>query len=350
MSRRVYATPGVDDLGSIYPHVAQEWHPSKNGDATPADVSKYSGRKFWWLGNTCGHSWEARVANRTKNSAGCPVCTGKLVVPGVNDLATTNPELLKDWDYERNSLEPNEISAGSTKKVWWRCGKLHLWETRPGVRTGPSRSGCPVCSGVKVISGSNDLLTVNPELASQWSELNGSALPSHYTAQSGYRAWWQCATHEHHTWQARIVDRNRNGTREPTNCPKCAGRESKRERALRDFLQGISGDHEILSNVRNVIRNPNTRRGLELDIYIPDLRLAFEFDGTHWHSDEMVMRNKGMTALEFRNLKVALCNEEKIFLLFVAEEEWVNGNQSLCRDLELIMRDAVSGRLIENWS
>jgi len=63
---------GYNDLSTTDPVVAASWHPGKNGDWTPTQVSNRSGRQAWWV---CaqGHEWRASVANRT-NGRGCPRC------------------------------------------------------------------------------------------------------------------------------------------------------------------------------------------------------------------------------------------------------------------------------------
>jgi very-short-patch-repair endonuclease len=63
-------------LGNVNPALAKEWHPTKNGQLTPADVKPGSSKnKVWWkCGN--GHEWQAVVINRTRG-AGCPYCAGR---------------------------------------------------------------------------------------------------------------------------------------------------------------------------------------------------------------------------------------------------------------------------------
>jgi hypothetical protein len=56
-----------------------------------------------------------------------------------------------------------ELTAGSTKKVWWKCKKNHSWSASIGARM--RGNSCPVCSGHKVQVGANDLATTNPKLA-----------------------------------------------------------------------------------------------------------------------------------------------------------------------------------------
>ena len=64
---------------------------------------------------------------------------------GVNDLATTHPEIAAEWDYERNGgLNPTNVVAGSSKRVWWRCPEGHAWQAIIYRRKAGGGS-CPVC-------------------------------------------------------------------------------------------------------------------------------------------------------------------------------------------------------------
>ena len=48
---------------------------------------------------------------------------------GFNDLATKYPALAKEWDIHKNGeLLPQMVSAGSGKKVWWKCENGHEWQ------------------------------------------------------------------------------------------------------------------------------------------------------------------------------------------------------------------------------
>ena len=63
-------------LAAVYPEIALEWHPVKNGNLTPYHVTAKSGKKVWWMCSG-GHEWESLVSNRTKNGSGCPYCQEK---------------------------------------------------------------------------------------------------------------------------------------------------------------------------------------------------------------------------------------------------------------------------------
>ena len=70
----------------------------KNKNIDLDKITNGSHIKVWWKCKK-GHEWEASVSN-VSNGGGCPYCRGKKVLSGYNDLSTTKPELLKEWDYE----------------------------------------------------------------------------------------------------------------------------------------------------------------------------------------------------------------------------------------------------------
>ena len=135
---------GETDLATTNPKLAKEWHPERNEDLRPSDVSGGSGKKVWWRCEN-GHEWQARVTTRASVGYGCPYCSGRKPVAGETDLATTNPELAKEWHPERNGdLHPSNVTPGSGKKVWWRCELGHEWQARVFNRV---RGGsCPACN------------------------------------------------------------------------------------------------------------------------------------------------------------------------------------------------------------
>ncbi len=143
-SRQVSA--GFNDLAARFPHLAQQWDRARNGAMTPETVSPYSNRKAWWV-CALGHRWQAAVSARAGGSD-CPYCAGRKVLVGFNDLATKDPTVAAEWDPTLNGgLTPQMVTAGSHKKVWWRCSENHVWKAVVYARTGAKHCGCPVCAG-----------------------------------------------------------------------------------------------------------------------------------------------------------------------------------------------------------
>ena len=67
---------GFNDLLAKAPAIAQEWHPTMNGDLLPSDVTWKSSKKVWWLCEK-GHSWPAIISNRVRLGRACPECAKK---------------------------------------------------------------------------------------------------------------------------------------------------------------------------------------------------------------------------------------------------------------------------------
>ncbi len=199
------------------PELAQEWHPTLNGDLTPDKVSAGSARKVWWLGR-CGHEWEAQVGSRAIGR-GCGYCSGNKVLKGFNDLATEFPEIASQWDYEKNQTEsPETITSGSRGKYWWICPVGHSWIASVYKRT--SGGGCGVCRNLTFVPGVNDLATIRPDIASEWDyEKNGELTPQKVGIGTTKKVWWKCSLG--HSFDSTIDSRCRDGK----GCRICAGRE-----------------------------------------------------------------------------------------------------------------------------
>lgn len=192
---------GYNDLLSCGPPFLKEWDHALN-KISPNQITSHSNRKIWWThsqfinGKRVSHSWQTTVKGRMQGN-GCPICIGKTVEKNINDLGTTHPELLSEWDYNKNSLNPCSISYGYNKKVWWKHTVIkdskifeHSWDASPNSRTN-SKSNCPYCTNKKVLIGYNDLSTLLPEIADKWDHhRNYPFKPENYTIGSSKKAYW----------------------------------------------------------------------------------------------------------------------------------------------------------------
>lgn len=138
--------PGENDFATLFPQFMKEWDFEKNAflGLDPRKFKSTSGKKVWWKCEK-GHSWQAIISNRRKQK-GCPICAGTVLVPGDNDLATRYPDLLKEWDYEKNNalgLDPTRLLPKSNKRVHWKCEYGHEWSCTIANRT--EGHGCKKC-------------------------------------------------------------------------------------------------------------------------------------------------------------------------------------------------------------
>ena len=147
ITRRVCGISPENSLGYAFPVLAAEWHPDKNGLLGPNHVAAHSNRVVWWQ---CvqAHEWQAKIKDRSGGGNGCPHCSGRRVWRGEKSLATERPELVRHWNWQRNgSLTPWNLSVSSGVRVWWRCKRGHVWESRVADHTGSS-GACPKCVAV----------------------------------------------------------------------------------------------------------------------------------------------------------------------------------------------------------
>jgi len=133
-------------------NLANEWHSILNGDLTPYDVTANSGRYIWWqCSKNPKHVWHTTIYNRYYNNSGCPYCAGKLPTEE-NNLLINNPELCKEWNYDKNDKRPEEYTPMCRENVWWKCSDSnckHEWKSIICNRNGKLKSGCPKCNESK---------------------------------------------------------------------------------------------------------------------------------------------------------------------------------------------------------
>ncbi|MGN1224518.1 MAG: zinc-ribbon domain-containing protein [Ruminococcus sp.] len=163
-------------------------------------------------------------------------------------------------------------------KVWWKCEKGHEWQATVDKRTKLKRN-CPYCANQKVLKGYNDLQTLYPELALEWNvQKNNGIMPDSIVAQTGKKYWWKCQ--KGHEWEATVSSRIRGN-----GCRQCSRerRTSFPEQAVFYYVKKIFPD---------AISGYNDTNISELDIYIPSLSCAIEYDGEFYHKNSQRDKKK----------------------------------------------------------
>lgn len=238
-----YATEVKNSFGEVYPDIAKEWHPTKNGTLKPTIFKPKSAFKAWWICSACGYEFEQTISHRS-DGCGCPKCARqKQIETAHNNLITNrgsikNPTLLEDWNYEKNdNFKPTQFTDGSQAKVWWKCHKCgYEWQAKISNRS--HGRGCPHCAGTKLFPGENDFATIHPELLKEWDYSKNEGLdPSHIHYGSNTAVWWKCGEcgYEYKT----PISRRSNGS----GCRKCADKFTANKRRLTFINQhGSLGD------------------------------------------------------------------------------------------------------------
>lgn len=304
--RRLFT--GQNDLATLYPVLSKEWDYEKNSPLTPDKITPASTKRVFWICSACGYKWSVPVRNRAKYGSGCPNCS--LAKRGLKKQKTSakantfnNSELLKDWDYEANSPnQPSDYSSKSNKKVHWKCHICgNVWQESIAARM--NGNGCRVCSNRKIIPGLNDLATTDPEIASQWHPTRNRDLkPTQFSRGNGKRVWWICK--KGHSYQATILSRT-SKNKKGNDCPICnAGTQTSfAEQAIYYYVKKQFPD--AINRYK-----PDFLGKMELDIYIPSIQWAIEYDGRAWHTAKTRER-------EIKKYK--LCKEHGIRLYRIKE-------------------------------
>lgn len=268
-------------------NLLDEWNYNRNGDLIPEAVTYGSEKKVWWK---ClkGHEWEAGINSRTRFNVGCPYCSGRNVIEGDNDLKTwcnknRREELMEEWDYNKNNIDPSKISPHNNMKVWWKCNRGHEWKCTIGSRTSGKPTGCPYCSmpPKRILVGFNDfeswcMKNGKEYLLKEWNiDRNTGVNPREVTYGSGKKVWWKC--NRGHEWTVAICKRTRG-----TGCPVCSRTQTSfPEQAIAYYL---SKSFNILQRYR--------MKGFEIDVYLEDYNIGIEYDGMFYHTKANYKRDK----------------------------------------------------------
>lgn len=177
----------------------------------PEDATKYtvsSGKKVIVV-CSLGHERETPVSRL--RDRGCPYCSNHRVLPGFNDIATTNPEVIHMF---KNIEDSKKYTRKSEKRIIAVCSKGHEWETL--VRSLIDK-GCPYCSNRKVLSGFNDIATTHPHFVSLLKDPEDAFK---YTAGSEKKLTFVCKEHKNHVWETTAY----HGLHKHS-CPYCSNRK-----------------------------------------------------------------------------------------------------------------------------
>jgi len=310
-SKNLLLIKGVNDLKTRHPKLVREWNYEKNINIQPDEVMEYSNKSVWWKCEKCDNEWRALIGSGV-NGRGCPACAQavreiqyrKTMVDKNGSLMEKRPELMAQWDYDKNEITPDNVSCGSHIKVWWKCEKKHSYQETIKHRT-LANTGCPICSNHQVLSGYNDMKTYALNngfeyLIEEWDNENNEDITLDKIAPYSNKYYsWRCK--EGHEFKSTAARRSRGDF-----CPVCSKefKISYPEKVLYYYLRSI-----FLDAKENIRRSElSWLKALELDIFIPSISLAIEYDGEAWHKN--IVKD---------NLKNDICKDNNVTLLRVRE-------------------------------
>lgn len=131
-------------LLNLKPKLAEMWHPTKNGNLKPENVSASSMKKKYWFICEFGHEFYSTTNNKRHKTIVCSHCSKRLPSKDYN-LEKNYPHLMRQWDFEKNIKKPNEYTPKSNHKVWWICKKGHSYKQNINQKTAQNQ-GCNICN------------------------------------------------------------------------------------------------------------------------------------------------------------------------------------------------------------
>ena len=270
---------------AMHPAQMLLWDWEANGDVDPNQRGARSSHAvFWRCPVADDHRWSAPPSSISrsleKGFSGCPCCAGRRLSM-TNSFAARYPDGVVFWHATRNGdLRPQDVLAGSSERVWWRCpaGPDHEWEAAPIVLGKMSldkgNSGCPFCAG-KRLSITNSVAS-HPDLADEWHPTRNRDLTPDMAVAGGQRKyWWRCRVNPAHEWEANVTNRVRG-----RGCPMCykslrSVLEVGLAYELREFFPDLDPDDDKIW-LDDVVTH--------VDILIRSINLVVEVDGRFHHA------------------------------------------------------------------
>lgn len=299
--------PGENDVLTLHPSLREIW--SEKNTIDPTTIPPGSGRKVVW---ECirGHEW-TRAVNEATSSPSCPQCSGRVATPERN-VAVLYPELISLYS-EKNTTPLSSITPGSEIKREWVCSEGHEWEATPSSLVRGTR--CPYCSNRR-ISDTNSLSVTHPDISAEWHPTLNEFTPRDVTSGSSKKAYWLCP--DNHMYYSLISNRTSKARK---GCPHCSNYTSKAQREINQYIQ------DILPEGTEVITTRKALDGKEIDIYVPSLKVGFEYNGTYFHSSAV------QTISRREAEKTRIAREKGIRLVHIWEHDWLGPKQDIIKSL-----------------
>lgn len=200
-----------------------EWDYEKN-IVKPTEISYSSREPIWWKCEK-QHSYDIRLKERTLRNYSCPYCSNHRILKGFNDFKTWCMEndkeyLLKEWDYEKNEMNPDEIVYTHSNKIWWTCECGHSYHAMLSSRI-LNNTGCTYCTNQKVLTGFNDFASWcikndKQYFLKEWDYVKNTIKPTKVMRGNKDKFWWICE--KGHSYQSSLNSR----TSRNSGCPYCS--------------------------------------------------------------------------------------------------------------------------------
>ena len=235
-----------------------------------------------------GHIWKPK-AKKILEGQWCKIC--KLA-----DGRSFNIEYLKNYAKNKNGECLSNNYTNNNFSYKWKCNiHNYEWNTSWG-NVYYENNWCSICG--KKSAGSLD---ENKKYALKH---NGDCVSEVYTFKKAYYLW-KCKNN--HTWKS-TASAVLNGHW----CPHCRHQISNQQKE-------IFNEISLKYSLNIILNDTQTIKPMDLDIYIPSLKIAIEYDGEYWHYSDRAIKNGSLDRMKKKD---AMCVKKDIKLLRIRENDW----------------------------
>ena len=294
-----------------------------NLNIKPIEEYKGTDTKIKFKCLDCGNIWETTPYSILRAKYGCPKCACKLNRENVKYTDEEFKDILK---IVNGNIEVLDEYKNIRTKIKFKCKVCNNeWYALPD-NVLNLRQSCPKCAG--------NTLKTQDEFLNEVEEINPDieVLGKYINTKTKIKI--KCKTCGN-VWEVIPANILYNKSIICRNCvPNGSLMEIDLANNINNILNNLDEKSEEPLLYRNRkfedLRNPNYK--LELDIYIPEYNLGIEFDGLHWHSEEILKNKK--TQLQKREFFEKNYN---IRVIFVREDEWVNNKDIVLSRIKNIL-------------
>ncbi len=218
--------PDVNSFAALNEDLLPEWDYERN-EVDPWEIPENYERPVN-LNCNLGHSYSMtpmkRVQCKKTGHIACPICARR-----ANSFAALNEDLLPEWDYEKNEVDPWEIAENYNRPVELKCSLGHSYSMTPRSRVQCKKAGniaCPICA-----RRANSFAARQEDLMKYWFYKYNNYLnvnPNHVTENDTSVVFWECENNDDHIYEMAINARVENKMRGIESCPICRGRRRKK--------------------------------------------------------------------------------------------------------------------------
>ena len=322
---------GINDCKSLNPFASKLWDYEKN-NISPTQVF-YRSENVYHFKCSKGHEFQRdldgmyRSYLRMKEGSrrvldGCPVCSKSLLEVGINDCESMNSYAFKYWDYSRNTVSPKDVYYLSHNKYWFLCGRGHSFSRsaygmyrsyKNKKKSGKEGCGCPICSNrvrQEVISGVNDAYTLHYDLFKDRYDFDVNSQMGidllKLSETSTKRVFVRCSScgELYETPLNWFISGKRK------YCDNCKYlKYSVDEKGISKFIKSLG---------MVVFENYKISSYMSVDMYVPEKKIAFDYNGLYWHSEK---KGRGRN---YHKDKIDLCKSLGFRLYYIWEDDYLS--------------------------